>query len=48
MHRIADPALDVAGVHFFPFGSFAATARWVQAAAAGRLRLDESGFAVQG
>ena len=38
---------DVAGLHFFPFGGFAQTARWAQAVAAGRFRLDGSGLALE-
>jgi methylenetetrahydrofolate reductase (NADPH) len=37
---------SVAGLHFFPFGGFAQTARWLQAVAAGRFRLDEQGLVV--
>ena len=48
LHRVAASAAGatVAGLHCFPFGGFAPTARWLQAVAAGRFRLDESGFAV--
>jgi methylenetetrahydrofolate reductase (NADPH) len=38
---------SVAGLHFFPFGGFAQTARWAQAVAAGRFRLDDSGLALE-
>lgn len=34
---------DIAGLHFFPFGGFAQTARWIDAVASGRFRLGESG-----
>jgi len=33
--------------HLFSFGGIAATARWMAAAAAGRIRLDRDGFVVQ-
>jgi methylenetetrahydrofolate reductase (NADPH) len=33
--------------HLFSFGGIAATARWMAAAAAGRIRLDREGFVVQ-
>jgi methylenetetrahydrofolate reductase (NADPH) len=48
LHRVAASAAGatVAGLHCFPFGGFAPTARWLQAVAAGRFRLDESGFVV--
>jgi methylenetetrahydrofolate reductase (NADPH) len=37
----------VAGLHCFPFGGFAASARWLQAVAAGRFRLDDAGFVLE-
>ena len=48
VHRLAaSPAgAAVEGLHCFPFGGFAPTARWLQTVAAGRFRLDESGFVV--
>jgi methylenetetrahydrofolate reductase (NADPH) len=48
LRRVAASAAGatVAGLHCFPFGGFAPTARWLQAVAAGRFRLDESGFVV--
>ena len=33
--------------HLFSFGGIGATARWAAAAAAGRIRLDREGFAVE-
>ena len=38
---------SVAGLHFFPFGGFAPTARWLQTVAAGRFRLDDAGFSLE-
>ena len=43
----APAGASVAGLHFFPFGGFAQTARWLQSVAAGRLRLDDAGFTVE-
>jgi methylenetetrahydrofolate reductase (NADPH) len=43
----AAPDAAVAGLHCFPFGGFAATARWLQAVAAGRFRLDDAGFTIE-
>ncbi|MET0681108.1 MAG: methylenetetrahydrofolate reductase [Burkholderiales bacterium] len=40
----AEAGASVAGLHCFPFGGFAQTARWLQTVAAGRFRLDDSGF----
>ncbi len=42
-------ALGVAGLHCFPFGGFARSARWLAAVAAGRFRMGEAavGFDVQ-
>lgn len=49
VHRIAgaEAGATVAGLHCFPFGGFAPTARWLQAVAAGRFRLDDSGFTLE-
>jgi methylenetetrahydrofolate reductase (NADPH) len=49
VRRIAAAAAgaSVDGLHFFPFGGFAQTARWLQAVAAGRFRLDDSGFSLE-
>ena len=43
----AEAGASVAGLHCFPFGGFAQTARWLQAVAAGRFRLEDSGFALE-
>jgi methylenetetrahydrofolate reductase (NADPH) len=43
----AQAAASVAGLHCFPFGGFAPGARWLQRVAAGRFRLDDTGFAVE-
>jgi methylenetetrahydrofolate reductase (NADPH) len=40
----AEAGASVASLHCFPFGGFAQTARWLQTVAAGRFRLDDSGF----
>lgn len=46
--RVAGTA-DFAGIHFFCFGGFLKTCRWLQAVAQGRFTLDERGsFAVKG
>jgi len=42
-----DGELGDVAPHFFSFGGIGATARWAAAAAAGRIRLDREGFAVQ-
>jgi len=42
----APAGATVAGLHCFPFGGFAPTARWLQAVAAGRFRTDEAGLVV--
>jgi len=49
VRRIAAAAAgaSVVGLHFFPFGGFAPTARWLQSVAAGRFRLDDAGFTVE-
>lgn len=48
---IAHPAaeLGIAGLHFYPFGDFAESARWIGKVCAGGFRLQESdaGFAVE-
>src|SRR5262245_60608086 len=38
---------SVAGLHCFPFGGFVPTARWLQTVAAGRFRLEDSGFILE-
>jgi methylenetetrahydrofolate reductase (NADPH) len=43
----ADAGATAAGLHCFPFGGFAPSARWLQAVAAGRFRLDDAGFALE-
>ena len=43
----AGAGASVAGLHCFPFGGFAQTARWLQTVAAGRFRLDESGLTLE-
>ena len=43
----AEAGASVAGLHCFPFGGFAQTARWLEAVAAGRFRVDDSGFALE-
>lgn len=52
IRRLAEggAALGIAGLHCFPFGGFAQSARWLAAIADGRFRVDESahGFAVEG
>ena len=49
VRRIAAAAAgaSVAGLHFFPFGGFAHTARWLQSVAADRFRLDDASFTVE-
>jgi methylenetetrahydrofolate reductase (NADPH) len=52
IRRIArsQTGLGIAGLHFFPFGGFAQSARWIACAAAGRFQLvepDES-FSING
>ncbi len=37
--RAMDPTLGIAGVHFYPFGGFARTARWARAVAEGHFTL---------
>ena len=44
---VADAGASVAGLHCFPFGGFAQSARWLQAVAAGRFRLDDAGFSLE-
>lgn len=43
VHRIAPAAagLNVAGLHLFPFGGFAQSARWIDNVAGGRIRFGE-------
>jgi methylenetetrahydrofolate reductase (NADPH) len=43
VRRIAAPAeeIGIAGLHLFPFGGFANSARWIDNVAAGRFRLSE-------
>ncbi|HTO50948.1 MAG TPA: methylenetetrahydrofolate reductase [Burkholderiales bacterium] len=43
----AEAGASVAGLHCFAFGGFAQGARWLQRVAAGRFRLDDTGFAVE-
>jgi methylenetetrahydrofolate reductase (NADPH) len=43
----AEAGATVAGLHCFPFGGFGLTARWLQAVAAGRFRLDDAGFTLE-
>ena len=43
----AEAGASVAGLHCFPFGGFAQSARWLQAVAAGRFRLDDTDFALE-
>lgn len=51
VRAIAESAaeLGIAGLHFYPFGGFAESARWIARVCAGRFRLQESdaGFAVE-
>jgi methylenetetrahydrofolate reductase (NADPH) len=42
----AEAGASVTGLHCFPFGGFAQTARWLQTVAAGRFRLDDAGFSL--
>ncbi|MEO5764780.1 MAG: metFprotein [Casimicrobiaceae bacterium] len=44
--RLADPASKIERVHFFPFGSFYATAAWAGALARGAFTVDEAGESV--
>jgi methylenetetrahydrofolate reductase (NADPH) len=44
----ADGAYGRVGAHFFSFAGVGACARWVAAAAAGRISLDREGFTVEG
>jgi len=52
VRRVAEGegGLGVAGLHFFPFGGFAQTARWIDNVAGGRFRLGDSdtGFSLDG
>ena len=43
----SEAGASVAGLHCFPFGGFAQTARWLQEVAAGRFSVDDSGFAIK-
>jgi methylenetetrahydrofolate reductase (NADPH) len=45
-----EAGLGIAGLHFFPFGGFAQTARWIDNVASGRFRLGDSntGFSLDG
>lgn len=51
IRRLADggAGLGIAGLHCFPFGGFAQSARWLGAVGSGRFRLEEcaSGFVVE-
>jgi methylenetetrahydrofolate reductase (NADPH) len=42
--------LGIAGLHFFPFGGFAESARWIKKVSTGRFRLtgSDEGFALEG
>jgi methylenetetrahydrofolate reductase (NADPH) len=40
---LADASLGIAGWHFFAFGGFARTARWIQSVASGEIDLTEGG-----
>ncbi|RPH61727.1 MAG: metFprotein [Burkholderiales bacterium] len=40
-------ALGIAGLHLFPFGGFAESARWIADVAAGRFGLDERGKTIE-
>jgi methylenetetrahydrofolate reductase (NADPH) len=52
VRRVAEgeAGLGIAGLHFFPFGGFAQTARWIDNVASGRFRLGDSstGFSLDG
>ena len=52
VHRIAQSGAGsgIAGLHLFPFGNFAQSARWLEAVRAGRFQLGEpgAGFVLQG
>jgi methylenetetrahydrofolate reductase (NADPH) len=52
VRRVAEgeAGLGIAGLHFFPFGGFAQTARWIDNVAGGRFRLGDSstGFSLDG
>jgi methylenetetrahydrofolate reductase (NADH) len=43
----AEAGASVAGLHCFPFGGFVQTARWLEAVAAGRFRVDDTGFTLE-
>ena len=43
----AEAGASVAGLHCFPFGGFAPSARWLQRVAAGRFRVDDTGFTLE-
>jgi methylenetetrahydrofolate reductase (NADPH) len=44
----AEAGATVASLHCFPFGGFGHSAHWLQAVAAGRFRLDDAGFTLEG
>ncbi len=43
----SEAGASVAGLHCFPFGGFAQTARWLQKVAGGRFSVDDSGLALE-
>jgi methylenetetrahydrofolate reductase (NADPH) len=49
-HRASDPGSRIEGLHFYPFGGLARTARWIEGIRAGAFTLhdDGSGFPVDG